>query len=229
MKNFVLGALLLFLMSCGQESTITPLFDPRSISQQQGRNDGLSAFKARYKFSSDVDSPTDKPLRVPVLGPVLRELTNGIGNLVLSTQSSRDVELGDLPIELPDIDFDLVREVKIKKIFFEIDSPFMDEGSFKFIENIGIFIPNEDSKVLNREELKNGAVQLAEYDVKDRSYNCQSKKCMEFKIYDVNLVEVMQGRKVLRVKPFMSIDKVPKKKFKFSGYIEIEMKLFLPF
>lgn len=220
---------MLFLISCGQESTITPLFDARSISQQQGRSDGLSVFKAKYKFSSDVDSPTDKPLKVPVLGPVLRELTNGIGNLVLSTQD-RDVELDDLPIELPDIDYDLVREVKIKKIFFTIDKTFLDEGSFKFIESIGIFVPSsDDTKIQDRDELKNGAVQLAEYDAKDRSYACQSKKCLDFKVFDVNLVEVMQGKRTLRVKPFMSIDKVPKKKFKFSGYIEVEVKLFLPF
>lgn len=220
---------MLLLISCGQESTITPLFDPRSISQQQGRNDGLSVFKAKYKFSSDVDSPTDKPLKVPVLGPVLRELTNGIGNLVLSTQD-RDVELDDLPIPLPDIDYDLVREVKITRIYFAIDKTFLEEGSFKFIENIGLFIPGaENEKLVDREELKNGAVQIAEYNSKDRSYACQSKKCLDFKIYDVNLVEVMQGRKTLRVKPFMSIDKVPKKKFKFSGFIEVEVKLFLPF
>lgn len=228
MKNLVLGAFLLFLMSCGQESTITPLFDPRSISQQQGRSDGLSVFKAKYKFSSDVDSPTDKPLRVPVLGPVLRELTNGIGNLVLSTQN-RDVELDELPIELPEIDFDLVREVKIKKIFFTIDKTYLEEGSFKFIESIGIYIPRDDSKIINREDLKNGAVHLAEYNVNDRSYACQSKKCLDFKVNDVNLVDVMQGKKTLRITPFMSIDKVPRKKFKFSGYIEIEVKLFLPF
>lgn len=231
MKNFILGSLLLFLMSCGQESTIKPLFDPRSVSQQQGREDGLSVFKAKYKFSSDVDSPTDVSLKVPVLGPVFRELTNSIGNLVLSTQSNREVELDDLPIEIPDIDYDLVREVKIKRIFFTIDKAYLEDGSFKFIENIGIFIPNdEDTKLQSREELtKTGAVQIAEYDMKDRVYNCQSNKCMDFRIYDVNLTEVMKGKKVLHVKPFMSITKVPKKKFKFSGYIEVEMKLFLPF
>lgn len=229
MKNLALSLFSLILISCGQESTITPLFDPRSISQQQGRSDGLSVFKAKYKFSSDVDSPTDKPLRVPVLGPVLRQLSNSIGNLVLSTQTTNDVDLDDLPIDLPDIDFDLVREIKIKKIFFTIDNTYLDVGSFKFIENIGIFIPNDNNKIEDRDGLKNGAVQIAEYDSKDRSYNCQTKKCMDFKIYDVNLVEVMQGKRVLRIKPFMSIDKVPKKKFKFSGYIEIEMKLFLPF
>lgn len=233
MKNFVQWSLFaLLLTACGQESSIKPLFDARSISQQQGREDGMSLFRARYNFNSDVSSPTDIHLGVPVVGPVIRSFTNSLGNLVLSTQNTRDVNLDQIPIEIPDIDYDLVREVKITKIFFSVDKEFLgdDDKSFQFIDNVSIYVPNDDSKVDDREDLsKSGAVQLAEYDIKDRAYKCQSRKCMEFKIYDVNLIDVMKGRKILNVKPFMSIKKVPKKKFKFSGYIEVEAKLFLPF
>lgn len=233
MKNIYLLSLLLFFISCGQESTITPLFAVRTVSEQQGRIDGLSSFRATYVMKNDVTSPTQ--INFPFLGgmltPIFNSLTNGLGNLVLSMQASRDVTFEAIEVEVPEgIDYELLRDLRLKTLKLDVLSDIFDEASFDFIDKIQIFIPAEDKKDLTRTDIDDSdAVLLAEYDRDDQDFYCQSKKCIQFKIMDVNFIKLVQGKKKIFVKPYMVVNKVPKKKFKFDGSIEAEVKLKLPF
>lgn len=226
--NFVF--LFFLAVACSQQSSIKPLFEARTVSEQQGRSDGLSVYTAKYNFNSDVASPTDVRLPIPLVGLVFREITNSIGNMVLNIQTTRDVDLDQFEFEIPELDYDLVREIKIKKIYFKVDPEYADESSFKFIESIDVFTYSDDTKGMTKEELEErNAIRIADYRMSDRSYNCQSKRCMEIKAYDINLVSVMRNHTKLYFRPYMGIKKVPKKTFKFSGYIEFELKVHLPF
>lgn len=233
MKKLCLLLILILFISCGQESTITPLFPVRTVSEQQGRLDGLSLFKASYIMKSDVESPTQ--FNIPFLGgiltPIFNSFTNGLGNLILSMQTSRDVNFDAIEVEVPDgIDYELLRDLRLKTIKLDVRSDIFDEANFGFIEKIQIYVPNEEKKDASRNDLDQGdAILLAEYDSAEKDFYCQTKKCIQFKIMDVNFIKLVQGKKKIFVKPFMVVNKVPKKTFKFDGSIEAEVKLKLPF
>lgn len=238
LKPFILVTYALILLSgCGQSSKITPFMPVKSVSEQQGRVDGLSVFKATYLLKPDdgVSSPTQ--LKLPIgnlLNGLFNSLTNGLGNLILSMQKNRDVEIDPIVFEIPqdEIDFDLVRQMQLTGIKFEVDEPVISRDSnFQFIDKIQVFVPRENEKDLSRIELEErGDTLLAEYNVKDKDFVCQTeKKCMRFKLKKVNLIDLLKDRERIFIKTYIVVRKVPKKEFKIKGAIDVEVKLKLPF
>lgn len=225
------------LAACGQSSVVTPLFAAKSVSEQQGRTDGLSHFKATYKINPNdgVTAPTQVKLPIGnILNGFFNSLTYGLGNLILSMQKNRDVEMDPIVFEIPqdEIDYDLIREMQLTDIKFDVDEALISrDANFQFIEKIQIFIPGENELDLSRQQLEQrGDTLLAEYSVKDRDFICQQeKKCIRFKLKKVNLIDIIKERERLLIKSYIVVKKVPKKEFKIRGAIDVEVKLKLPF
>ncbi len=226
---------LVLLGGCGQSSVVTPLFPAISVSEQQGRKDGLSAFTAQYTLAESVDSPTQIKLPIgKVFNGIFNQLTNGLGNLILNMQTKRDVEIDAIEFEIPQdsIDYDLVRELVITDITFMVKDESLDpEKTFQFIEKIQIFIPNVNEKGMDRRELETQTDSLlGEYNVKDRSFRCQAtRKCIEFKVKPTNIVHLTKYNEKLFLKVYILVGKVPRKTFEITGTIGVAVKLKLPF
>lgn len=250
---FLILSISLGLVSCGQGESIDVTYAPETISEQRGDLQGMTNLKLKQKFSEvQVNRPLKFPIPLPIVGAFIQDFGNILANSIIFVNSGEwDVEKGSDPVylEIPNIDEEYVKTIRIKKISINIvpgsakparnfifrtwDRIRKREANLDFIKNIEIFVSHEDNF---REALKNGqAFSLAAYQRGSQRLGCDGQ-CIDLEIKgnsnlsdELNLVPFLRGRSGIYISPLASVNKTPNWNFEIEGEIEFEVELKLGF
>lgn len=134
---------------------------------------------------------------------------------------TRTVNIGKIDFEIPDLnlDFDIVRSIKVKRIFIEYNKEFNEsvgnKASFSFINSLNIAKTSGTSPLL--------------FSYSKAQNNC-NQKCLDFKIVNGDLFELIKTSNIIPVKPTLAISSIPAiTDLRIDGQIEMQIGLKLPF
>lgn len=240
LRSTLLILTLLAGLSCKfKEDTIIPFAEPEKISEIQqafllatGGKDFNASSMSYYQVKGDSEhfylklrydtkkiSSQDLEVAEEELSSARKHLFGLFRRIFFRLGGEHDVELPPITFELPEFDYDkdIIVDVNVSRIHLEFLND-KDANSFRFVEELDVMIPNRTTKV---DELVLGY---------DKKQNKCDFKCMEFDIYKTSLVELVDGKKDLTINTSLKINKIPKGlELKFKGYVELFVKLKLPF
>jgi hypothetical protein len=141
--------------------------------------------------------------------------------IFLKLTGDRTVDIGNIDLLLPDLnlDFNIVKSLKVKRIYIEYNKEFNqsvgNKASFSFINSLDI------SKVSGFNPLL--------FSYRKSKNNCDMK-CLDFTIVDGNIFNLIKNSKTIPVKPTLTISAIPSvTELKIDGQIEMQIGLKLPF
>lgn len=206
--------------SCGSKSDITPLFPARKASYQQKSN--FYTVSGSYVLD-DID------VKKTIEGPIIyKDIASLLADIFILIGGGVDVEMSPVPVDISDLDLDVVKEAYIDSVYFEIaDDEKSSKATLKFLKNLTIYIAESaDSKI----EEKNW---LFKYDSKNpftqkRNEYCKFR-CIKLNVNHINLLKFSQNNKNdLFIIPFVEVGKTTKTDFTLKGKVKFELKLFMP-
>lgn len=243
-----LTLMVIFTSSClKQTESITPLAPVRTLAELQRESMMNTALMAsgNNKLSSDVqvsfeESKTDPSLfylnlKYNMVNMDVYQTANipnsfeKIGNsfliafarIFLKLTGDRTVDIGQIDLELPDmnLDFQMVKSLKVKRIFIEYNKEFNQSvnntANFSFVSALDI------SRVSGPNPL------LFSY---RKANNKCNQKCLDFSIVDGDVFELLKKSNIIPLKPALSISTIPRvTELKIDGQIELQIGLKLPF
>lgn len=134
---------------------------------------------------------------------------------------SRTVKIGKINFELPDLnlDFDIVRTIKVKRIFIEYNKEFNEsvdnKANFSFINSLDIARTSGASPLL--------------FSYKKSQNKC-NQKCLDFTIVNGNVFNLLKDSVIVPILPTLTISAMPKiTDLRIDGQIELQIGLKLPF
>jgi hypothetical protein len=136
--RLVLMALILcqLFASCARKNEITPLVDARSFVDQYGDGETVT-LTLRFPLTEDSIDTFDSADVTNVDSPVLGGVLSGFKKLFYSMGTSFGLGKTKLRIQqvIPEIDPDLFKEMRIKKVFFTIDDTICDSPDIDYETN----------------------------------------------------------------------------------------------
>lgn len=247
-KVILLTSLVIFSSSClKQTESITPLATVRTLAELQRESMMNTALMAagNNELSKDAHStlqenPVDPSifylnLKYNIVNMDVYEKAHipnsfeQIGNsflkafarIFLKLTGSRTVNIGNIDLEIPDMNLDLqiVKSLKVKRIFIEYNKEFNEsvgnQANFSFVSSLDI------SKVGGSKPL------LFSY---RKAKNKCNQRCLDFTIIDGNVFDLVKNSNVIPLKPTLSISAIPRvTELKIDGQIEMQIGLKLPF
>lgn len=243
-----LTLMVIFTSSClKQTESITPLAPVRTLAELQRESmmntalmaSGNNKLSANVQSSFEVDK-TDPSLfylnlKYNVINMDVYQTANipnsfeKIGNslliafarIFLKLTGDRTVDIGQIDLELPDmnLDFQMVKSLKVKRIFIEYNKEFNQSvnntANFSFVSALDI------SRVSGPNPL------LFSY---RKANNKCNQKCLDFSIVDGDVFELLKKSNIIPLKPTLSISTIPRvTELKIDGQIELQIGLKLPF
>jgi hypothetical protein len=247
---------LITLVSCEslQNETIEPIADPSTVAEVQDSMYRLSGgdnldyailqreddneenkqyvyLKVKYKVQNfDINEVSDEASSSieRYSKPILKIL----GKLFFSLGGDIDLDMSEMTFPIPEfeIDKEMVKDVKVSKIFIEFSNQESSKNTFKFIKKFNV-----------KGEVENKSIRKSEVVQKAPNINLQYKrsmgkdcnyKCINLDLpYTGNLVELMAQGNRITVTPELELDGVPHKSIEliFNGYVELLLKLKLSF
>lgn len=234
-------------LSCLKQSeSITPIAPVQTLAQMQreammataltaGNSELSEAAKATIMESSvpdvfylnlkynindmDLYETADIPNNFEKLSNVfLRTLAK----IFLKIKGSQTIDIDPVELDLPDmnLDFDVVKSIKVKRVFLEYNKAFDasvgNKASFSFLGS------------LNMNRVGKNKALLISY--KKSANNCNFK-CIDFKIDDGDIFQLLKNNsQSIILKPTISIVSIPKiTDLRLDGQIELQIGLKLPF
>lgn len=252
-KTFLLVFLFATLVGCGQSESIDVKYAPKTIAEQKGEADGMTKLILKQKFSEvRVNRPLRFPIPIPIIGSFIQDFSNILANSIIFVNSGEwqvDKNAEPIYLEIPDIDEDFVKTIRVKKISISIvpdtakparnfifrtwDRIRKNQADLKFVNDIKILVSHEDN--LSDARKKDQVLTLASYKKGKQKLGCDGQ-CIEFEIQgnellsnQLNLVPFLKGRSGVYVSPLASVSKTPKWNFEIQGEIEFEVELRLGF
>lgn len=244
MKNLLILVLLANLISCTKEKIIVEN-GPRTASEQQAqkseallKNEGEVDQKRLNVTTLDTKEKIDQnkndkvyfirgtyhldtiEVNKPVNGGP--KLIQGIGNLIagiiVRIGGNFDIEMDPIPMDVSDIDPEIVKVATIKNIKLEV----LDKNAkLDFIKKLRLNLRNhKDEK----------SVQLLEkkYSKKEAEQTECGLYCLNIPVHQINLIDHIQDTKEILLQPEVEIGKTPKDKFELKISIEFEIGLTMP-
>lgn len=242
--NFLRPILLILTLITGlsckfKEDKIIPFAEPEKISEIQqafllatgGKDFNASSmsyyqvegdnehFYLKLRYDANKISSEDLEVAEHELSSARKNLFGLFKRIFFKLGGEYDVEIPAVTFELPEFDYDkdIIVDVNVSRIHLE----FLNDkraNRFNFVEELDVMMPNRRT---NLPEIVLGY---------DKKQNKCDFKCMEFDIYKTSLVELTEGKKDLTIKTSLKINDIPKGlELKFKGYIELFVKLKLPF
>ena len=148
-------------------------------------------------------------------------LLKSLARLFLKLTGSKTVDIGNIDIEIPNLnlDFLIIKSLRVKKLFVEFNEDFdasvNHKATFSFVKSLDIY----------KTETKN----LKMFSYNKNSNQC-NYKCLEFTIVDGNILDMVKKSNIISVNPIISISTIPKvSELKINGQIELQIGLKLPF
>lgn len=141
--------------------------------------------------------------------------------ILLKLTGDRTVEMDNIDLDIPDLnlDFQIVKSLRVRRIFIEYNKAFnMSVGSkadFSFINSLDI------SRVSGTKPL------LFSY---RKANNKCNQQCLDFSIVDGNIFDLVKDSRIIPIKPALKISSIPDvTELKIDGQIELQIGLKLPF
>ncbi len=233
-KIFLCGLLILGLVGCGEESTITPFVDP-----VEAQSDFLKEPLTVPIPEIEVENPVNifSALPIPIVGVLIDEIANVFAN-VFSTLSG-----GKIPVsteeevaifEVGEVDKDIIRGLTVVKIelYYEpLVRPvwdkvfFWNKANLSFFEEIVIKIATQEQ--LDRNPNFRG-IPIAFHDPKNPRWCDEKKRCLTMQIPAVNLIDYLDKPTKVFVIPDINVGRTPNN-FILSGKIEFSLDTRLGF
>lgn len=235
----LLATMLLVTASCGQKETIIPLYQTETAAeQQQNRNNSdnngqigpngqvvrvdrnMYFIRGKYYLSDiQVNRAVDGPILISDFGNLLADIVVRVGGQF-------EVDMDPLPIDVSNLDRELVKSVVIKAVKLEIlDDP--EDANLKFFKKVNIFINKEtDDEEVDHEILLMSYNRNNDYDL-NNSKKCDWK-CINLNVNKLNIVNYIGNDDKIVVRSSVKIGSVPTEKFLLGGYMEFEIGLALP-
>lgn len=243
-------SLLLLLISCKIQETITPLAEPITLAELQreqlmkefevqGKSSALNStltniefgeegvyyLKVRYNIDEvDVFETANIPNQFEALA---NSFMGTLARIVLGIKGSQQVDLDEYQLDLSDLQFDadIVRSVRIDRIFLKYaDSVETDSdflADFSFIENLELARPVTLPGVGIGEQLL--------FSYRARNNRCYYK-CLEFEVHQDNLLKLIDQNQSLTLIPLLAIRNLPKvTDLKIQGQVDLHIGIKLPF
>lgn len=162
-----------------------------------------------------------------VLGGFLESIIRSFAGLVMKIGGNFDVALDPVTFNIPAIDFEMIKDVRINQIRFDVvkeavNGVMKKTGDLKFLKEMKVsyFNPGANTKDLSK------AISLISYDMKQNACNYE---CIDFNITDMNMVDILKDRSSITLYPQIKIGDVPSSALKIDGVIDLSMKIVLPF
>lgn len=247
-KILILALVASLFSSCLKQSeSISPIADVRTLAQLQRESMMNTALLAagnnEMSKSTDatLDTNTGDPsifylnLKYNIVNMDVFETAN-ISNsyekvsnvflklfaqIFLKIAGSRTVKIGniDLPIDELNLDFDIVKTFKVKRVYVEYNKEYNDstgnKANFSFVKSFSLARVNGSGS------------QIINYNKGDN--NCQYK-CIEFHVTDGDIFDLVKSGKTIPLKPTLSISSLPAvEDLKLDGEIDLQIGLKLPF
>lgn len=247
-KIIFLTSLVMFFTSClKQTESITPIAPVRTLAELQrdsmmqtalmaaGNNELSKNARTTLEESNSDPSIFYLNLKYNIVNMDVYETANvpnsfeKIGNsflkafarIFLKLTGERTIELGTVDLDIPDLnlDFQIVKSLKIKRIFIEYNQEFNqsvnNQANFSFVSSLDI------SRV-------SGANPLL-FSYRKTKNNCD-QKCLDFSIVDGNILDLVKDSTTISLNPKLAISTIPKvSELKIDGQIEMQIGLKLPF
>lgn len=139
--------------------------------------------------------------------------------IFLKIAGSRTIDIGTVDIPIPDLnlDFQIVKSIKVTKIYLEynkdLEASTGNTADFSFINSLAV-AKTDGSKLFSYNKANN---------------KCQ-EKCLDFTIVDGNIFDLIKDVKSVQVDPTLTISSFPKTSaLKLDGEIDLQIGLKLPF
>ncbi len=241
-RNSIFIFLLLGLnFSCKlREETIIPFAEPQTISEIQqaifqatsGRDFDASSthyytvegdnehFYLKLRYQMDKISNEDLDDAQDDLARASKSILSIFSRVFFKFGGKHKVDIPPMTFTIPTMEYDrdIIVDVTVSKVHLEFLNK-LPTNSFEFIRKLDISTPNPQTQV---NEIIMG--------YNNKSDTC-GYNCMDFTLYKTSLTEVIASQDTMTVSTTMKISKLPSKKIelKFKGYVELFVKLKLPF
>jgi hypothetical protein len=244
--------MILLLTSClEQTEEITPIAAPKTLSEiqrekyerilteagggnmtgstvesiQHSNDPSLYFLNIRYRLRDiDIFEMAEEPNTFEEIG---NSFLGAFAKIILSSSSALDVDFDDIILEIPafDIDREMIHSIKIKKIYFQYAKG-VDEAS-DYLANFGFINTLEVSRKV--EIPSQGSVDALMVSYRKKDNHCFNK-CIDFKIFTENLLDIFKPGEKINFKPKLSIEGIPEiTDLRIDGHIELQIAIRLPF
>lgn len=243
--------------SCGKKETFIPLYDTETAAQQQIRRNSDDGNGSQVGPNGGTTNPRDPKIYYlrgkyylsdiqvnrAVNGPVLiSDFGNLLADIIVRIGGNFEVDMDPFPIDISDIDRDLIKSIVIKDMRLEIlDNP--EKADLKFIKKFQAYV-TQDNGDGNGDGTgtppnpgtgnnKANEILLVSYD-RTNDYDYETSKacdwmCLDLNVNRVNILDyISPDSKMLVIRPSVKIGATPKDKFILGGFVEFEIGLTLP-
>jgi len=236
--------------SCGKKETFIPLYDTETAAQQQIRRNSDDGNGSQVGPNGGTGEPRDAKIYYlrgkyylsdiqvnrAVDGPILiSDFGNLLADIIVRIGGNFEVDMDPFPIDISDIDRELIKSIVIKDMKLEIlDNP--EKADLKFIKKLQAYVTLEsgdDTPNPESEDDKANEILLVSYD-RTNDYDYETSKacdwmCIDLNVNRVNILDYIgEDSKMLVIRPSIKIGATPKDKFILGGYVEFEIGMTLP-
>ena len=247
-KTLAFSCLLILCASClKQTESITPIAKVQTLAELQREAMMMTALTAgNSELSENAKSTLEQTKDAPDLFYLnikynikdmdvyetadipnsFEQLSNAflktMVKLFLRIKGPQRVEIDPIELDLPDLnlDFDVVKSIKIKRVYFqynkEFDQSVNNKASFAFVSGLDLSrVGRNKSLLLNYKKVNN---------------RC-NYKCIDFTIADGNVFDLIKNNsQSIILKPALTIGSLPKiTELRIDGQIDLQIGLKLPF
>ena len=236
------------MTSCLKQSeSITPIAEARTLAQLQQESMMNTALLAAGNNALSTDSKatvekneTDPAifylnLKYNIVNMDVYETANipnsfeQIGNsllkifakIFLKLTGSRTVNIGNVDLPIPDLnlDFNIVKSLKVKRIYVEYNKEYDaftgNKASFAFVNTFDLSrVSGPKPLIISYKKNKNSCLQ----------------KCLNFDIIDGNIFDLVKAGNTIPLKPALTIGALPAvDQLRLDGQIDLQIGLKFPF
>ena len=195
------------------------------INLELASDPSLFYLNLKYNISDiDVFGAANIPNSFEQLG---HSFLASIAKLVLSINGPQQIDLAAFDLNIPDLnlDFTVVKSIKVKSIYLQYNKQLDNQNdfaaNFDFIDTLELAHEIKIPKI--------GTVDTLLFSYRKVNNKCLFK-CLQFDIIDNNILDLLTSNKSLKLKPILTIASIPAiTDLKLDGVIELQIGLKLPF
>ena len=243
----------LFLLSgCFQtKETINPSFTPKSLDEQYETNssDALKnnsdesgekttntdekktfTIKMKYYIKDIKFDPEDGTTNRGFVGNILERIGKAFAVAIMKVGGNFDLDMSPISFEIPDLgtleDSDVIKEVKITKIRFDItnlNENKSNQYSTNFLQEAKIYL-----NIINNKNSEKTTKRHLAFSYHKKNNRCNFN-CIEFNINDMDILSILKDANKISISPSVKIGDAPKTNMKAEGFIEFAVKVAMPY